>query len=136
MSLFDGMDLDGAKAPDVVDANSEVKLRILSVKVDKDKNGLDYVMPLFEIVGDGFTQDFSHFLHVPNGDNKREMELKKFEKARFRMNEFLKAFDIDASRPGDPADDWPGQTGFAIVGVNETDEYGKQNYVKRFVAPK
>jgi hypothetical protein len=40
------------------------------------------------------------------------------------------------SRPGEPEDDWPGLEGWAILGMEKTDQYGEQNFVKKFVAPR
>ena len=135
MSIFDGMDLENAQAPVVVDANSDVKLRIIGITVDKDKNGLDYIMPRFEISGNDFAKDFTTFLHVPNKENQSSMDSKKFERAKWAMKTFLATFGIDASRPGDP-EDWVGQEGWAILGKSDNDEYGEQNFVKKFVAPR
>lgn len=136
MSLFDGMDLDNAQEPVAVDANSEVKLRILGVTVGKDKNGLDYLMPRFEIVGNEFAKDFTKFLGVPNAEMKAAVDAKKFERAKWAMKEFMATFGIDPSRPGDPEDDWPGQEGWAILGKENSDQYGEQNFIKKFVAPR
>lgn len=136
MSVFEGMDLTGARAPEVVDDNTEAKIRIIDVKVDRDKNGLDYILPRFEIDGNDFAKDFTKFLHVPNSNNRSEMDAKKFEKARWNMTEFMACFSINPERPGDP-EDWAGMEGWAILGKSKDDgEFGEQNYVRKFVAPR
>jgi hypothetical protein len=134
MSIFDNMEkLDDARAPEVLDAGSEVKLRIISVKTGKGgDNDDDYISPRFEVVGNEFAQDLNHFLWVPTSD-LRNSDKKKFEKAKWQMKEFMEAFGIDPSRPGDPEQDWVGCEGWAILGVKESDEYGKQNTIRKVV---
>ena len=138
MSLLDGIDsaVENAQEPVAVDAGSEVKLRIIGVTVAKDKNDLDYVMPRFEIVGNDLAKDFTKFLHIPNNDAKEAMDAKKFTRTAWSFKEFLATFGIDASRPGDPEDDWVGLEGWAIVGLEKSSQYGEQNFVRKFVAPK
>lgn len=132
MSILDQMEsLEGSQEPRVVEANSEVKLRILDVRTGNDKNGNPYIMPRFEVPSDPLAKDFTKYLPVPNADLKRE-DLKKFERSRWDMTEFMAAFEIDVTRPGDP-EDWSGKEGWAILGVSKSDEYGEQNFVKKFV---
>ena len=135
MSIFEGMDLAGAKEPEVVDANTEAKLVIIGVTAGVDKNGLDYLMPRFEISGNDFAKDFTKFLYVPNSNNKGQMDTKKFERTRWEMTEFMATFGINPERPGD-YEDWAGEEGWAILGKSNSDEYGEQNFVKKFIAPK
>jgi hypothetical protein len=44
--------------------------------------------------------------------------------------------NIDYSRPFDWEDDLVGLEGWIILGVKKSDEYGDQNTVKKYVAPK
>ena len=134
-SIFDGMDLEGVQEPQVLDANTEAQIRITSVKVGKDKNELDYIMPSFEVVGNDFAKDFNKYMVVPNAEAKKNLEPKRYESARFELDTFFKAFEIDPSRPGDP-EDWCGNTGWAILGVKDDPTYGKQNTIRKFVTPR
>lgn len=135
-SILDNMEnVEDAKEPIVMEANSEVKLRIIGVKTGKDKNDLDYIMPRFDIPVSEFAKDFTTFLHVPTRDLANS-DKKKFERAKYAMKEFMLTFEIDPNRPGDPEGDWLGREGWAILGVQNTEEYGEQNYIKKFVTPR
>ena len=127
------MGLDESQEPKVVKPGEEYKLVIVSVHEGEDKNGLDYLMPKVEIVGEPFSKDFSHFLHIPSRKNMTEKELNK---ARFAYDSFCKAFAIDNTRPHDPNDEWPGHEGYAILGAGDNEEYGEQNFIKKLVLPK
>lgn len=124
--------LDESQEPYAVAAGEEYKLVIVEVKDGVDKNGLDYLMPRLEIVGEPFAKDFTHFLHIPN---KEAMGEKQLNRVRFAYSSFCKAFGIDTSRPYDPVDDWPGSEGFAILGVGSNEMYGEQNFIKKLVTP-
>lgn len=125
--------LDEGQEPTAVDAGQEYKLIITGVQEGTDKNGLDYLMPSLEIVGEPYSKDFTYFLHVPDKEN---MGAKKLNQARFNYSSFCKTFGIDLSRPFDPKDDWPGHEGWAILGAKNSEEYGEQNFVKKLLAPK
>lgn len=134
MSLLDltDYDLDNAEEPKAVKAGEEYKLRILSVENGTDKNGLDYYMPRFEIVEHPASKDFTYFLHVPDKDKMNEKQLTR---ARWAMKNFLQCFGLSTG-PTNPDDDWPGQEGWAILGMREDEQYGEQNFVKKFVIPR
>lgn len=135
MTMMEQMEsLDGVQEPRVAEANSDTKLRILDVTTGTDKNGRPYVLPRFEIVGDDLAKDFTKFLTVPTKELAEE-DKKKFERCRWAMKEFMEAFGIDPARPGSE-EDWVGYEGWAILGIQTSDEYGEQNYIKKFVTPR
>ncbi len=135
MPMIDMSDqgIDESQEPHSVKPGDEHKLVIVSVNSGTDKNDFDYIMPKLEIIGDPYAKDFSHFLHIPDKD---KMDAKTLNKAKWNFSVFAKCFGIDLSRPTDPSDDWPGAEGYAILGVGDNEEYGEQNFVKKFVTPK
>ena len=126
-------DLPNAPEPKAVKAGEERKLRILSVDSGTDKNGLDYYMPRFEITDEPTSKDFTYFLHVPN---KEKMNEKQLTRARWAMKTFCECFELPLDRPVNPEDDWPGNEGWAILGMKEDEQYGEQNFIKKFITPK
>lgn len=116
--------------PEVGEADTEVELRILDVRVDLDKNGNAYFMPRFESTEDPNMKDFTKFFSIP-GDN---LEAKKLKSAKNSIRKFGEAFGFDADEDLD-TDELTGLTGWAILGVedNEDSQYGPQNYIKKFV---
>lgn len=140
MSILENMvNVDDAQEPKVMDNNSEVKVRILDVKTGTsekgDLSGMDYLSVRLEVVGEPLAKDFNKFLWVPSKELE-SIDRKKFERARYEMKTFMQAFEIDPARPGDPEDDWAGLEAWAVLGVQESEEYGKQNSVKKFVTPR
>jgi hypothetical protein len=127
------MALDDSHELHVLPAGSEVEIRIIDVKKDRDKNGLEYIMPRFEVVGDPYAADFSHFMHLPN---KEEMDAKKLNRCKLALNTFLKAFGVDTGGRINFETDLSGLTGWAILGSRKDDEYGDQNTIRKWSVPK
>jgi len=133
MAMIDPTDmgLEDSQEPYAVEGGEEHKLRIVEVKEGTDKNNLAYLMPRLEIEGEPFAKDFTHFLHIPSKD----MNDKQLNRVRYNYKAFCECFGIDMSRPHDPKDEWPGHTGFAILGLAENEQYGEQNFVKKLITP-
>lgn len=125
MAFLD-MDFSDVVEPRVAAADTEYKLRILDVKEGTDKNGNPYLMPRFEVVDEVGVKDFSYFLGLPGA----HMDAKRLNNAKYKLKTFMDAFGIEYS--SDPAD-WVGLEGWAILGVENNDQYGDQNFIKRFV---
>jgi len=130
MSLLD-MNLGDAQEPKAVPADEEYKIRILTCRSDSDKNGNPYLLPMFEIPDQPTSKGFTKFLRVPH----QEMDAKQMNSAKWSMTLFLQAFGMDPGRPFDP-EELNGKEGWAILGVSDDEEYGEQNFVKKFIAPK
>jgi hypothetical protein len=132
MPMFDPSEwqLDDSQEPYAMPDGHEAKLRIVEVTKGTDKNGEQYFQPRLEIVGEPYSKDFTHFLHVPS----RKMSDKKINQVRNAMKTFCECFDIDISRPFDPSDDWPGHEGWAILGVRDSEQYGEQNFIRKLIA--
>ena len=125
MSFLD-IDVDSAIEPRSVPADVEYELRILEVKHGVDKNGNPYIMPRFEVVNEVGAKDFTKFFGLPNNSD----DAKKKNAKAWAIKALCKAFKLD---PNSDTDTWVGATGWAILGVEENEQYGAQNYIKRFV---
>jgi hypothetical protein len=139
MGFLDSVDLENVVEPSTVPADAEYKLRIVDVKTDpstpdglpRDKNGNSYLLPRFEILDEPTAKDFTRFIGLPHDS----MDAKKKNSSGFMLKTFLQAFDLEQSALVDPSD-MIGAEGWAILGIEDTEQYGEQNYVKKFIVPK
>ena len=125
MAFLD-MNFDDVVEPTVAPADAEYKLRILDVKEGTNKNSEPYLMPRFEICDVVGAKDFTKYLGLP----APSMDAKKLNNTKYALKTFMDAFGLEYA--SDPAD-WVGAEGWAILGVEENEQYGPQNYVKKFV---
>lgn len=121
------MNFDDVVEPRAV-SEGEYKLRIIDVREGVDKNGNPYLMPRFEILGEVGASDFSHYIQLPN----HNMDPKRLNNAKYRLKMFMDAFGLPYN--GDTSE-WIGMEGWAILGVEQNEHYGEQNYVKRWGKP-
>jgi hypothetical protein len=142
MSMLDasGWDLEDSYDPIALPDGTECEIRILDVGCGKDKNGLEFLMPRFEVVDQPLAKDFSHFFHLPTDDidpetGKPKMDKKTLNRVKRALYKFFLCFDIE---PGvfDPEDEWPGMQGWAILSYSNDPQYGEQNRVKQFLQKK
>jgi len=114
--------------PVVVEGDSEYKLRIVACNMDTNKNDMPYILPRFEIVDEPLSKEFTRYLALPHKD----MTDKKLNSTKLMLKRFFEAFGIDPNSPID-VEDLVGLEGWAILGVENSEQYGDQNYIKRFV---
>lgn len=125
MSFLD-MDFSDVVEPHAVEPDKEYKIRIVDVREDTDKNGNPYIMPRLEVVDEPGAKDFTYFMGLPRDD----MDAKRKNAAKYRIKTFVEAFDVD---PKMDTQDWVGAEAWAILGKEENDQFGEQNFVKKFV---
>ena len=121
------LDVGDAQEPTTLEADSEVKLRIVSGKLSQNK---DYLVPRFEIVDEPLAKELTHPVQLPSD----EMDAKTLNRVKWNMKEFLDTFGLPTLF--NPVDDLPGAEGWAILGHREDDTYGEQNTIKKFLPPK
>jgi hypothetical protein len=129
-------DIDASEEPIVVDKGSEQKLRITYVrsgdaKVKDSGDTCEYFAPTYEIVGAPLAKELSDFFYVPN---KEKLGEKGFQAASNKIKDWAAAFKVDLGRPVDYEDDLVGLTGWGIMGLKTTDDYGEQNTVTKYVS--
>lgn len=136
--MTDILDLTGQGMDDVpelrlADANEEYQIRIINIIQGTDKNDDDYIMPFFEIIDEPEIQEFSKYMSLPNQETQTK---KDFDNARRDLNDFAACFNFSWGTPVSLTD-LKGEAGWAILGKSKgNDEYGPQNTVKQFIAPK
>jgi hypothetical protein len=120
--------------PKPVKDGTEAELRIVDIDgLDEDgnpkvdKNGFNYCMPRFEIVGEPLAPQFTTFLPIVTEGMD---DVKKY-KTELRGKKFSLCFGLTGDE--DPQE-MVGATGWAILGVEESDEYGDRNTIKKFIA--
>ena len=140
MALIDYSDMEqeilDAQEPTVLPKGTEVKVRIIQVRQGtSEKNGNDYLIPLYEVLGDGMemVKEVSDFLWVLDKEN---LGAKEYARALDQFKKFAKCFGIDLSRPFDPEEDLMGLEGWIIVGLKKSDEYGEKNTVSKYILPR
>jgi hypothetical protein len=126
---FLDINLSDAVEPNVVPGEEEYQIRLLSITEGTDKNGYPYILPRFDIPDHPTSKDFTKFLYLPRDG----MDSKELNKIKWNLLNFLNAFNIDHSQQID-LNMVGGSTAWAILGVSENEQYGEQNYVKKFIA--
>lgn len=108
----------------------EYQLRILGAEVKtSQKTGGNYLGIRLEVV-DETAKDINHVIMLPTS-NQTEKETIV---AKNRLKYFYDAFGIDYSGGSVNLESVVGLTGFALLTVEESDQYGRQNRVKQFIA--
>jgi len=123
MTFLD-MNFDDVVEPRAVAPDKEYKLRILEVREGTDKNGNTYLMPRFEILDEVGAKDFTYFMGLPND----QMDAKRLNTTKYKIKNFVEAFGL-----GNDVSDWQGSEGWAILGLEENEQWGEQNFIKKFV---
>jgi len=127
---FLDVDTGDAVEPKAV-PGGEYQLQIVGAIMGVDKNGHDYFLPTFGILNEPYSKDFTKFFGVPHD----EMNEKQINAAKFNLGAFKDCFGIKKGKFS--MDEILGNTGWAILGLGKEDpEYGVQNYIKKFIAPK
>lgn len=127
MSLMD-VDVSDAQEPICLPENSEAELRIVRANVNQTG---EYLVVFFDIPNEPLAKTFSNPFAIPGKiEGRTEKELNN---DKWRLKVFYDTFKVDYSQPFDPSDYLPGHTGWAILGVKASEEYGDQNFIKRFV---
>jgi len=125
MSFLD-MNFDDVVEPRAVAPDKEYKLRITEVREGTDKNGNGYILPIMEVLDEVGAKNITYFLGFPRED----MDAKQLNAAKYKIKKFCEAFNVD---PNSEFQSWVGAEGWAILGLDETDEWGEQNFIRRFV---
>lgn len=128
--------MEDVQDPSAVEAG-EYKIRLIDLGegVKEDKNGNPFLMPRFEICDEPLAKDFSKYLPLPTED----MDGKKLQKSLADLKNFCLALGVtfeilNACIASNDFGDLLGLEAWALLGIDkEEGEYGKQNYVKKWV---
>lgn len=119
--------------PEVLDDGDEVKVIIASVvEAETRKDSIPYYRVELEVSDRPLVKSFFYNVYkVHEGQTAKQAYNTKYS---FQL--FMKAFNMDMTRPFDPENDWVGDEAWCIVNMKEDREYGKQNTVRKWILPK
>ena len=107
---------------------TETELKIIGMKTGKNKNGNDYMMIFFEILGYGDAmKDVSAYFGLPSDDMKPKEKVAAMQK----ITKFAKTFGIDLSAEFSE-EDIVGKTGWAFMKVEKDQDGEDTNGIARF----
>lgn len=120
------LDFSGVYEPETV-PEGEYQLRVLSTEIKTStKTGGDFIQIKLDIPSNPKAKDVTHVMMLPT--QKDDPKQKNSRLAA--VQNFLKACGYDNVNNINEVD---GSMPWAILGEEETPEYGKQNRVKKFV---
>lgn len=112
-----------------VKAPGEYLLRCLKAEIRTSKNtGGEYVNLQLEIADDPEAKDIFHIMMLPTANDDK----KKANNRKMGLLNAFKAFGVDPTG-GISLSALEGQTGWAILDIEDDPEYGQKNRVKRFI---
>ena len=110
----------------------EYAIRVVNCELKtSQKTGGNYLNVRLELADEADSKNITHIIMLPadgDDDKRRNNRLRA-------VKMFYEAFDVDYTK-GVETEDLVGLTGWAIVVEEESDEYGTQNRVRRFVQGK
>jgi hypothetical protein len=119
--------------PEVLEDGNEAKVRITSVRDAKTKEGdIPYYRVMLEVPDNPLVKDFSYNVYRPYDGQTPKQSFN----TKYQFQQFMKAFNMDMSRPFDPETSWVSEEAWCIVSMKEDKEYGKQNQVRKWILPK
>jgi len=107
----------------------EYPVKLVKVSQKTSKSGNPMLEVILNIMEDADARNVFHYITLPTEGDEEGVRNQKLR----RLKEFLTAFDIDTSGPVD-TDELGGETGFAILKEEESEEFGTRNTVARFSA--
>lgn len=123
LNLSDAVDLTTVE-PD------EYRLQIIDARIGrKTPESQQYLLVRFDIADVTNAKDVTHVMMLP--DPSRE-DAKQVNKRKLAVREFLQACGADWTAPLD-LNGLKGMECWAILGVEESEDYGEQNRIRRFV---
>lgn len=128
MGFLEGMNFEDVVEPTAV-PEGEYELRIIEVTQDLNKNNEPYIMPRFEIASEPTAKEVTKYMALPIAT----MDEKKLNKTKLNLKRFFEALGVDASS-GVELEQLQGETVWAVLGLEESEDYGEQNFIRRFVA--
>lgn len=128
-------EISNAPDPKVLPKGSEVKARIIAVREGiSDKNGAQWYSPVFDVPKEPLAIEFNDFFWDLADLDKLDDKAKPRALRKFKI--FAQAFGIDYSKPFSWTDDLIGKEGWILLGTKDSEDYGKQNTVAKYLAKK
>jgi len=128
MGEYLNLDVANVEEPKPV-AAGEYKLEIIHTEIkESKKSGKPYLSVGFAIADNEDAETIFHVLMLPHAEEDPKNK-KMFQR---NLKRFAQAFDAPLEGEFD-IESLKGNTGFAILAVEEDEEYGERNVIKRFV---
>ena len=122
------MGIDDVPEVYIMPSGSEVEARVVSAMKKRDKNGTLFIMPFFDVPAEPDVAEFFKYIPLPTeGESEKENNNRKRT-----LKLFGECFSIDWSQ-GFEIEEIIGRTGWVLLGVSSSEEYGEQNTVKKFI---
>jgi hypothetical protein len=138
------LDIDTSDVPEpTISQPGEKEIRIVGfiekeVEFDDGTTGLSAIwnnskgdpcfMPLFDIPAEPTAKEFNHYFPIPH----EGMTEKELHRAKWGIEEFKRCFNLPQQFD---LKDAIGNTGWAILKIQSSDDYGDQNAIKKFILP-
>lgn len=124
------LDVDTENAPEFksLPEGTECQVRIVKAEIKNSAKGDPMLAMRFDIPEEPYSKDINHFIMLPNNKDDDKQKAQK----QNRLKEFKAAFGLPPAG-AISTDDMEGSKAWAILGEEESQEFGKQNRVKRFV---
>jgi hypothetical protein len=123
------LDIGTEDVPEITSVpQGEYELKILSAETKDSKKGDPMIALYMEVLGEATADNLNHYIMLPTDGDDEKTRVRKLN----RLKEFKSCFHLPSSGPI-ASEDMVGATGWAILGEEESQEFGKQNRVKRFI---
>ncbi|MFA6973098.1 MAG: hypothetical protein WC208_17095 [Gallionella sp.] len=124
------LDVDTQNAPEFksLPSGTEAELRIVKAEIKNSKKGDPMLALRLDVPNEPYSKDINHFIMLPTAQDDDKVKAQK----QNRLKEFKACFKLAPAGPIS-AEDMEGTKGWAILDEEESQEYGTQNRVKRFV---
>lgn len=131
---FADLNITDAEEPEVVDPD-EYEVKVTDAQLEESKKGDPMVHLTLDILNDkkgdpvGHTRNIHEYMVFPNSED--DEDARNFKKLQIRRA--CEALGVPYDEQGFNVDDFFGQTAWAMLGKDESDEYGESNEINRWV---
>ena len=124
------LDLNVNDVPDLIalPEGEEYQLRILECEIKTSAKGNQGIQCRFDVPAEPNSKDITHWIGIPSANDDE----KKRNSALRRIRDFCTCFGIPTDG-GIDLSNVQGNTGWAILAIENDDTYGEQNRIKRFI---
>lgn len=128
MESFLDVETEGAPEFTSLPDGTEVQLRLLNAEIKNSKAGDPMLAIRYDVPEYPYAKDINHFIMLPNNDDDAKRKAQK----QNRLKDWKAAHDLPPTGPIS-IDDMEGAKAWAILGEEDSQDFGKQNRIKRFV---
>ena len=126
---FLNINLDDTKEPTVAEAGEHV-VRIAMAEAKKSKAGADMLVLTIELPNEvGVGRIFDYLLAPQESDDDNRVYMRKLS-----LNRMCECFGYDSTNGGIDTEELIGREGKALISIEDNEEYGEQNRIKRYIS--